>query len=118
MIVSGATLSCLIFHKSSNACLHCMPFLQALIAALKVTVFDLSSAGPTPGWFKAFGHPGLTMSCHISRKNLNVRFHCMHFSKALIASLKVIVFGAYLSCHVFAQELQRTLPFATWARKR
>ena len=59
-----------------------------------------------------------TLSSLISHKSLNVRFHCMHFSKALIASLKVIVFGEYLSCHIFAQELQRTLPFATRARKR
>ena len=75
----GATLSCRISLRSSNAFFNCMSFSQALTAALKVIV-----VGATALWL-------------ISHKSLNACFHCMPFKQALIATLKAI--GPARTCH-------------------
>ncbi len=45
VIVFGATLSYLIWLISSNACFHCMPFPQALIAAAVMATLVVIAAG-------------------------------------------------------------------------
>ena len=50
---SGANLSCHIQRKSSNACCHCKPVSQALMAALKVIGPVRPCPGETEAWRNA-----------------------------------------------------------------